>query len=342
MSKFTRSPQALFKQAESCKLRKCLHPLAANGVCSNKIIEAHTISRSSTLSKIANKQNKVLTFHRSRGLQEGTGIPDLKGWREASTFTGFCAKHDSELFAPIETREFLGTPEQCFLVGYRALCHENYQKEVSHIRTTRFIQLIRDERPHHEAMRILDNLSPFAEGLAKGLADTQEKKKIFDQIAISKDYSALSSFTVSFDGELTVASTGAPTPNYDLKGNQIQVLHDFNSPISPILFGPVGTPQGATIVFNWPAAERPAQQFMDSLMEVEAQELPRLITQLSFFYLENTFFSQQWWNSLSKEDQTIVFQLASNVNPYYQHSSLSKSLDVPWTSLSTKYSPASQ
>ena len=100
----------------------CLHPLASPPVC-NKIISAHTIQRSKILKQLINPFNHVLTFYKTTD-----GLPKLVGWRLASTFNGFCGFHDSSTFEPIENQPFNNTLQQCFLIGYRALCHEVYQK----------------------------------------------------------------------------------------------------------------------------------------------------------------------------------------------------------------------
>jgi hypothetical protein len=50
------------------------------------------------------------------------------GWKQASVFPGYCAKHDSEVFEPLERFPFTGTHEQCVLQSYRSVCNELYRK----------------------------------------------------------------------------------------------------------------------------------------------------------------------------------------------------------------------
>ncbi len=107
--------------------KQCLHPLAAPGIC-DRIVSAHSVQRSQTLEEIVDSGNHVCSFFPLEHESDGSLRLHRIGWREASTFTGFCAKHDSSTFEPLETAEFTATEEQCFLVGYRALCHEVYQK----------------------------------------------------------------------------------------------------------------------------------------------------------------------------------------------------------------------
>ena len=111
----------------------CLHPKAGTSTCAGKIIKAHTIQRNGDLNVIA-RQGHVYNilkhgkwFDSSRF--ELNDTPNKVGVREASTFMGFCAKHDNELFTPIEKEPFCGTTDQIALFGYRAICYELYMKE---------------------------------------------------------------------------------------------------------------------------------------------------------------------------------------------------------------------
>ncbi|MEG7524635.1 MAG: hypothetical protein M3H12_16330, partial [Chromatiales bacterium] len=47
----------------------------------------------------------------------------------ASTFAGFCQKHDNELFKPIDDPYLAPNDEQVFLYAYRCLCREYFVKE---------------------------------------------------------------------------------------------------------------------------------------------------------------------------------------------------------------------
>ena len=108
----------------------CLHPSAQPGSC-DQTVSAHTIQRARTLERLVDDAQHVLQFDPSVRTNEDLLPLRRVGWREASTFTGFCARHDAATFAPVETRPFESTPEQCFLLAYRALCHEIHSKRAS-------------------------------------------------------------------------------------------------------------------------------------------------------------------------------------------------------------------
>jgi hypothetical protein len=81
----------------------CLHPNAGAGVC-NKVISAHSIQRSSVLERIVDSSNHALSFYPSSLDTAGRLKIQPVGWRKASTFTGFCAKHDNLVFQPLERK----------------------------------------------------------------------------------------------------------------------------------------------------------------------------------------------------------------------------------------------
>ena len=50
------------------------------------------------------------------------------GINNASTFTGFCQKHDDQLFSSLEKETFAKTEEQCFKLAFRSFAREYYTK----------------------------------------------------------------------------------------------------------------------------------------------------------------------------------------------------------------------
>jgi hypothetical protein len=58
----------------------------------------------------------------------GKVIPRKMGVRTASTFFGFCSRHDTEMFRPVEYGHRGLTNENCFLLSFRALAYEVIMK----------------------------------------------------------------------------------------------------------------------------------------------------------------------------------------------------------------------
>ena len=309
--------------------KKCLHPLAGPGKC-DKIVSAHTIQRSSVLERIIDSSNHVFTFYP----QTPNSITGLQvhrvGWREASTFTGFCAKHDGPTFKPIETAAFVASKEQCFLVGYRALCHEVFQKTAA-LRTDSVIRNILDRGlPVEEQVRLQDTFAVMEAGTKKGLAEFQELKTTMDAQLLKKEYPGWSRTVITFRGDICVASTGVVSVNRDFDGRQLQILHHLDTPMESLFCGVAATPEGGAIVLTWPSTQAAPRAFMQSLMNRSSQRLSSLLVQFMFAYIENTVFSRLWWESLSELDSSHLTALAGISNAYYTDFSFSNSKLVPW------------
>lgn len=168
-------------------------------------------------------------------------------------------------------------------------------------------------------------------GAEKGLKDFQQLKSIMDEQLLRRDYSGWNRAVIHFRGDLCVASTGAISPNRDMEGNALQTLHDPDSEIQELLFGVVATADGGAVVFSWRACDTAPNRFVQSLLAKERQRLPSLVVQFIFAYVENTYFSSDWWESLSRVNRGHIENLAAMGNAYYSDFSYSSSLTfVPW------------
>jgi hypothetical protein len=92
----------------------CLHPTAGANSCSGPIVRAHTVRRSADLKAIARNGHVYQSSADFSDLNrtDGRVIPKLIGINDASTFWGFCKKHDATTFASLENRSFVPTDEQ--------------------------------------------------------------------------------------------------------------------------------------------------------------------------------------------------------------------------------------
>jgi hypothetical protein len=106
--------------------RGCMHPHASASVCQGPVVDSHTIQRKGPLEKITSANNHV--SHLEYSPSEEAFIVKEIGWRKASTFPGYCGKHDSQIFAALERMSFSGSHEQCVLQAYRNTCNELYKK----------------------------------------------------------------------------------------------------------------------------------------------------------------------------------------------------------------------
>lgn len=120
----TAQPELLghFFQILGTPVRHCHEPTES---CDGKAIRAHSIANSTVLSRMSVNGHVVtprIRFHASRPPQIGL---ERVGKNSATTFSGLCARHDNQLFRPIDA----GLPdienkEHLFLLAYRATLRE--------------------------------------------------------------------------------------------------------------------------------------------------------------------------------------------------------------------------
>ena len=259
----------------------CLHPNAGAGVC-NKVISAHSIQRSSVLERIVDSSNHVLSFYPPSLDTAGRLKIQPVGWREASTFTGFCAKHDSLVFHPLEREEFRGTERQTFLAGYRALCHELFQRSAS-LRSGRvmddFLHAGRADRIQALAIKFHDSFNASVEA---GLEQLRECKRSADEHLLNEEYSAFSSMVITFSGELCIASTGAVSPHQDFAGAELQSLQNLEERIQGLFCTTLTTKDGGAVVFSWPRTSA-GPKFVSSLITKSGDDLASFFGAVLFY-----------------------------------------------------------
>jgi hypothetical protein len=314
---------------EEWKHKECLHPSAAAGVC-NAIVGAHSIQRSRILQQIVDREKRVSTFSPIRVDDRGRIRVKRVGWREASTFTGFCGKHDASTFGPIENAQFSGTKQQCFLLGYRALCHEIFQKTGALKASPEVRRLVDRGVPPSVQRERQELFANLAAAQGKGLSDSRKLKTVMDKDLLAGSYEDWSSAIVEFDGNLCISCTGVMNPDYDLEGHRLQVLHDDEHVLESLMFGMAATDAGGAAVFTWLKKDPAPEAFIKSLLQKKEDLLPSILVQFMFTFIENTFFSARWWDSLSETHQDHLAALARISNPYYGSFQFLPSKLVPW------------
>jgi hypothetical protein len=105
------------------KYNKCLGPKSD---CTENCINAHSIQNGQILDQLASNHHVIMAVTKLDIDREAEIITFKKvGRKQATTFTGLCQKHDSELFRPIDMNEFdVSNQQQKFLIAYRSVLRE--------------------------------------------------------------------------------------------------------------------------------------------------------------------------------------------------------------------------
>lgn len=118
--------RAFFFETQKSTLNKCLAP---HGGCTARAIKAHSVQNGRVLELIAeNGHVKGLRGIVKKDRSTGIEGPILEfadiGRNEASTFEGFCGRHDAEIFKKLDCSPFdRSNEEQLYLLAYRSISH---------------------------------------------------------------------------------------------------------------------------------------------------------------------------------------------------------------------------
>ena len=290
----------------SAKLR--MYPYQQKDPCNGKIVNAHTIQRS-CLEKIAH-DNHVLTFDTTildihRKSQKRT--PKIIGLKKATTFTGFCGKHDREIFKPLETEPFVFSKQQIFLLYYRALTFGLYKKQrqlkemPEALKSPKLNASLEQKAALHQQAEIFKYTASLA------LQDFKPDLDQSNKILVEKNYSKINYIAYKFDSIPQVLCSGLWTPEIDFRNRRLQFLHnDPPLPTQTLSIIPTTNGGGAAVLAWLCDSNKVNSRFGKSINTIKQDRIPDLLNQYAFSCFENTYFSSLWWESLTPSQQQKV------------------------------------
>ncbi|MCY4762664.1 SEC-C domain-containing protein [Klebsiella aerogenes] len=296
---------------EISQRKKCYVPDTLTHECQKKIIKAHTVSKSSSLQSIADKTNHVLGLKMSIAnifANKGKIQPEKIGVNQASTFTGFCSYHDRVLFSCVENKDFVGTPEQCFALMFRALAKEIYAKEGA-CKISDFAKGADKGRGIVDQTFIQYTILMQQQGLDAAKKELYELKSVLDNILLSKNYHDIESLIITFSEPLPIAVSSLISPMEDFQGNEIQDLSNLSMIAAQVCFNVFSSKEKGYVVFSWVKGLHVIELFIKSLMKIEKQSLLDVLIKFCLSKAENTFISPDWWESLSEEQKEGVIKM---------------------------------
>jgi len=283
----------------------CLAPTASEATCSSQIVKAHTVQKNGGLSKIARKGH-IYGFKYEWNTTEDKRLPIAKliGINAASTFRGFCSYHDNFIFEPIEKRPFQTTLQQIFLLGYRAISRECFNKKAQ-FDLIPFTLGLDKGKSIDEQVYIQDVVQTYSTEILYGLNDLKYHKTKFDEILHSSDFSEVHHYTILFENTPDLMCSGAVQIEYDFNGEILQDLAEVDIP-EYITFSLISTNSGGAAVFSWIGESELCLKFVQSLHSISDSEIPHAILRYCLDFFENVYFSPIWWDTLNNKQKEII------------------------------------
>lgn len=299
----------------------CLHPEASVEKCDKKIINAHTVQRATSLLAIAEKGHVTQIQVNSHTLTSYGGPAPIEiGINKASTFTGLCKVHDDITFAELEKKPFIGSIEQCFLLGYRALLHELYKKNAS-AKTAQALYEIIDSQNltrsfYEQKKEVIDS---FSQGTQAAQNKLENLKEEWDYILLSRDYHRVRGAVVDFKKVPDIMTTSALFPLADFDGVPFSInvskLADKEELPSLITFSIIATATGGSAVFCWlDSSDDVCARFIASLVGTRpGDRIDDAIVRFCFSTSENLYVRPSWWSQLSNAAQEVLLARTANL-----------------------------
>ena len=277
----------------------CLHPQATPDTCSPIIINAHTIQRRGGLAAISENGHVISPKLGFRDIAKNDGklIPRRHGIKDASTFPGFCATHDEQLFQPIEKSPMVLSQQAAFLLSFRAICYEKLTKDGA-LRAVEIQQQADKGDPFEIQCEKQQHIHFYREGLKRGVNDLEGWKREYDAAFLKGSYDEFSFYGLMFSTPLPIVACGSFCPDFDLNRNCLQIITNGHSKFEHLsfnltvvqgkslaVFGSTGMPQG------------PAKLFVESFRALPKDTMANAVFHIACEYLENIYFRPSWWES---------------------------------------------
>jgi hypothetical protein len=238
------------------------------------------------------------------------------GWRKASIFPGYCARHDSNLFEPIEKELFTGEHWHCVLHAFRNICNELYRKRA----LVESLEFQRDciDRGFDPDDQINTQLSyaQNIEGQKKSLEELGSLRAKFESAIIQGSFDVFESKCYFFQGTLDVVSSSIFQCEFDFEGNKLIEMWDLTLDAEMLSHSIANADAGGAIVFVWLKSQKHPGTVVASFDNLPDVDKGDIFVQYCFLNCENTFFSEHWWNSLNQEQQSHIKRYANTF--YYE------------------------
>lgn len=292
--------------------KSCLHPDASDSTCEGKIVRAHTVQEA--LLRLIAREGKVYGFPMNLGADlrpEGIIQPQLIGVNRASTFPGFCQKHDQLLFSAIERAPVRASEEHAFLLTYRAMCYELAAKRGAE-RSEPLLRSLDRGRPLPAQQLWQHQQDELSKGWSTGLRELQRQKTDFDELFKCGDYSRARYYIVWFDSHPDIVCSGWTIPDRDFEGHEIQNLSDEKTPAHYLALSLIPSGDRGCAYFSWISGEDTARvRFIASLAGLSKEQIPHAVVRFVLRSFENQCWRPSWWEQLDQEVRARILQYFS-------------------------------
>jgi len=284
-----------FHKAINQKFNKCLCPDMA---CEKPAIRAHSVQKATALSFIEEAQHVYglkMSFKGAEPICEFEKI----GRNNASTFTGFCSQHDTEIFRPIDTKPLnLKDEEQLFLIAYRSVTRELHAvfegaAKLQHVHESNVkLGRVKADDPTISA------LAPV-EAIFKAWLTWRYRCDHYDINLLKCQYREISHSIFSISGQPAVVASSSFFPT-------IENPRDNKKPRIALNIIPLSNDETA-VIFSYPKAQSAnARKYIAPIMLKSGEDRLLALSTLALDTTENFFLRPSHVDSWSAEKRAFI------------------------------------
>lgn len=295
MSKNDGDLKKLFYSSINSEFNKCLE---RSMECENKAIKAHSVQNSNVLDLLCEDGHVIQIKLKVGGDAQPEPEYKLVGRNRATTFTGLCSTHDSDIFREIDTEEIdVNNVRQLYLLAYRSVLRELHA-------TMHAAGMIQGAYQQRVEMGLDPKGQPSPAGMEAIFQmmkswRTYRYRCKFDKLEEAGDYENLVHFTKELEtSEATLAASvlfgvGKYTNEEDLVGVALNIV-----PLSE---------NKTVVIFSYlKEHEGEVKKAFPELYEAEAHYFGYVVSKLLLEYGENLVISPKYYDSWSDEKRTCI------------------------------------
>jgi hypothetical protein len=268
--------------------------------CEGKIKNAHSLQRNGVLSIIESEVDGnmvVYCFQRmdKNPFDQYLGFEKI-GKGAASTFFGFCDKHDTILFQKIENNPVdITNDEHKFLLCYRAAAR-NYHRKIEQVKSFQNNTLF--NHPN-----LAEQQQSGINGSQAAVDELEEHRILLNNILQTDNFNDLRYFTHTVDYQIPIACTSVMSPKFYLDNSIFNFSDDPNEKYEHVYLTVLPTQKKTHILYACIPTHAKSMKFLDDLEELSPTDLRTITCSLMVNEIENGFISPTIFDKLSQEEQ---------------------------------------
>lgn len=274
--------------------------------CENAAIKkSHVIQRNKILSTIVDKSNAV--FQTKVHPDEDLEFLHKVGWKNASTFPGFCASCESTQFYEAEQKNAAVNRETVSKLIWRAICFTRYRRAIE---LQERAKIVSEPKAYDVAKNLEEPLIPVSSALIMKtrIAAFRTLDRWIE--SFERGHCGLAERFKYLVLELEYApfvGAGAIPVHFDISRNLLSSPRKFSSSDNYMSFTSLCSGEKQYVVFGYDKSHRISRKLIEQLRRLDPHLISAYLPQLVFANSDTVYLSPTWWETEADEvDKHIV------------------------------------